>query len=370
MKIIYDHQAFTAQSHGGVSRYFVKLAKEILKTENEPKIFAPVHRNTFLSKLPSELLDGQYFEYFLPRTVSLVNLYNSFKLQKYLKNNTPDILHETYYRKKKYKIDNLPVVITVYDMIHELFREDFPINDLTAKYKLESIKRADHIICISKNTKKDLIELYNIPSNKISVVYLASDLNINLDIQENKKLIKNFKPFLLYVGQRNGYKNFDKFIKSFALSKKLMKNFQIICFGGGKFTKDELNKINSLGYYESQVIQLTGDDNILANLYSIATSLVYPSMYEGFGLPLLEAMSIGCPVLCSNTSSIPEVAGNAAIYFNPNNIEEISSSIENFVFSESEKIKVQKLGFERCKKFSWSLCAQKTLKVYSDLVKY
>ena len=370
MKILFDYQAFTMQSHGGVSRYFVNLAKEIFKTENKPKIFAPVHRNIFLSKLPSELIDGHYFKYFLPRTISLINSYNSFKLQKFLKNNQPDILHETYYKKKRYKNYKLPVVITVYDMIHELFRENFPTNDLTSKYKFESIKRADHIICISNNTKKDLIELYNIPSNKISVVYLASDFNINLDTQENKKLINNFKPFLLYVGQRNGYKNFNKFIKSFALSKKLMENFQIICFGGGKFTKNELSKINSLGYYEGQVIYLAGDDNTLANLYSLATSLVYPSMYEGFGLPLLEAMSIGCPVLCSNTSSLPEVAGNAAIYFDPNDTEDISSSIENFVFSESEKIKIQKLGFERCKKFSWSLCAQNTLKVYSDLIKY
>ena len=365
MKILYDHQAFTMQSYGGVSRYFVNLANEIFKLKHKAEIFAPIHRNIHLTKIPLEISDGIYFKKFFPKTVFLVNFYNSLKLKRSIINTRPDLLHKTYYRKNKFEVDNLPVVITVYDMTHELFKENFPVNDFTSKYKYDAVKRADHIICISENTKKDLMELYHVSSKKISVVYLASDLKRLDSFDNNDKFI----PFILYVGQRHGYKNFDKFITSVSLSKKLIKNFQIICFGGGNFTKDELNKINSLGFYDGQVKQIFGDDSLLVSLYLSATTLVYPSLYEGFGLPLLEAMSNGCPVLCSNTSSLPEVAGNAAIYFNPNNVEEMSSVIETLVFSNSQISKMKKLGLERCGKFSWSLCAQKTLEVYNEVIK-
>ena len=119
-----------------------------------------------------------------------------------------------------------------------------------------------------------------------------------------------------------------------------MKNdFCVLFFGGGKFNKNEKGLIGWLDLTENDVIHLSGSDELLAKLYSDATAFIYPSKYEGFGIPPLEAMSYGCPVVCSNTSSIPEVAGNAAEMFDPYNIDSIRETLENVIYN-SEKMKI------------------------------
>ena len=149
---------------------------------------------------------------------------------------------------------------------------------------------SDHIITVSNSTKKDLINLLKIPEEKISVVYLAS--NNELDLELDNKQFNNIYPYLLYVGNRNGYKNFKGFLKSLSISNKLKSNMKVICFGGGSFNSTDLDLINKLGFKNDQIKNINGDDKTLINLYKNALALVYPSLYEGIGIPLIEAMSV------------------------------------------------------------------------------
>ena len=166
---------------------------------------------------------------------------------------------------------------------------------------------------------------------------------------------------------RDIYKNFSGFIKAVASSSLLMKDFDVIAVGA-RFNTAEKNLISSLGFANNQVKRISYvTDNQLAQFYKNAAAFVYPSLYEGFGLPPLEAMAAGCPVVCSNTSSMPEVVRNAGVYFNPLDIEDMSNAIERVVLSEDLKNKLVKLGYENIKNFTPSKTASKTLEVYRSL---
>jgi len=367
IRVAFDHQAFVMQSYGGISRYFTRLAESLSRANMVPYIYAPVHRNHYLSEMQSNLTTGRYLKKFPPKTASAINLFNSYKLEGFISDFKPNILHQTYYEANRYLTADVPLVITVYDMIHELFASSFPPYDNTAKIKQAAIERADHIICISKSTQRDLIDIHNISESKTSVVHLASDL---VKYSSSHAVLPNLgeKPFLLFVGQRGGYKNFKNFISAVALSNNLKRDFNIVCFGGGHFTQVEKNLITSEGFDPDQVKHISGSDDTLCALYSSARAFVFPSKYEGFGLPILEAMSFGCPVLCSNTSSLPEVGGEAAKYFDPNDLDEIVSVIQNCVYSDSETSTLRKLGHKNCDLFTWDLCAEKTIDIYTNCI--
>ncbi len=365
MKIAFDHLAFTMQRHGGISRYFSKLAFELSGLDQEIKIFAGIYQNHYLSKLPKELVRGTHIKSFPKKTGTIFDYFNHFLTQEQIYSYSPDIIHETYYAFAKPKKSDVPRVVTAYDMIHELFPSSFKKNDPLTQNKKNAFNRADHIISISQSTKDDLMEIFSIPDEKISVIYLASDI---LSGQNPSKISANSKPFLLYVGSREPYKNFELLLKAFSISPSLKNDFEIIAFGGGKFRDEEVNKINELRLNESNVRQVAGDDKVLGALYSSATAFIYPSLYEGFGLPPLEAMSYNCPVISSNTSSMPEVIGNAGEFFDPTSVEELILAIENVVFSESRILDLKEKGRIRILDFSWSKCAKQTLEVYNNLV--
>ena len=256
-------------------------------------------------------------------------------------------------------------------MIHELFAQEFSAGDKIAQIKKIAVARADHIICISENTKKDLIQLYGIKENKISVVMLGFE-QFNNQCQEIQvfptNIKNNNKHFLLYVGSRGGYKNFAGFIRAIASSPCLRSDFDVLAFGGGIFDKSEIKMITELGFSINQVKQISGDDQLLSHCYATARAFVYPSLYEGFGIPPLEAMARGCPVVSSCTSSMPEVIGQAGEYFNPGSITSIKDAIEKVVYSDIRVLELKALGTERLANFSWTKCAQQTRAVYSSLL--
>ena len=212
-----------------------------------------------------------------------------------------------------------------------------------------------------------MIKFFDIPPEKITVIHLACDLNMKLEIDKSKKTIYS-KPFLLFVGGREGYKNFNRFLEAVSISNKLIKQFDIVAFGGGIFSAKENALIRSLGFKKDQVKQVGGDDSVLASLYQSASAFVYPSLYEGFGIPPLEAMVNECPVISSNSSSIPEVVGEAGEYFNPEDVENLSLAIENVVFNQNRIIALKLEGLKRINNFSWQKCAKETLKVYESIV--
>jgi len=176
------------------------------------------------------------------------------------------------------------------------------------------------------------------------------------------------KPYLLFVGSRYGYKNFAKLLSVYCLNKDLNKNYNLVAFGGGSFSKKEKRYITEMGLSSENILQITGDDDLLKEFYRNASLFIYPSLYEGFGLPLLEAMSCGCPVACSHTSSMPEIAGNAASFFDPNSSVSINKVINLILTDENKKIDLINKGYERIKKFGWEKCVKLTLEEYKNLL--
>jgi glycosyltransferase involved in cell wall biosynthesis len=369
IKIAYDPQIFSSQVYGGISRYFCEIASRISNNNDVyVRIAAPMHKNQYLRKIPQSLVSGFYtafpanFMRFPQRAFGM--LLGDLTLRAL----SPDLIHETYYFNYPLGPKIAKRVLTIHDMIHEKFELQNSWRDKTEKFKIAAAERADHIICVSESTKKDVIETMQVNPDKISVIHLGFDLMTSSDHLFNFKDVFTEKPFLLYVGSRGGYKNFDRFIEAFASSSILKRNFNLICFGGGEFTRLELALFKEFELQENQIRQYSGNDQLLAKFYIKASVFVYPSLYEGFGIPPLEAMAYKCPVVCSNTSSIPEVVGDAGVYFDPYSIESIRLATERVVESESLINDLIRKGENRLKFFSWDKCANETLKVYKSLL--
>ncbi|GAF90130.1 unnamed protein product, partial [marine sediment metagenome] len=248
-----------------------------------------------------------------------------------------DIFHPTYY--DPYFLDyisNKPFVLTIYDMIHEVFASYFHCSDRVSEYKKLLALKADKIITISENTKEDIIKFYNISEKKIKVIYLASSFtNYNIDKIKNTN-IKHKLPrkYILYVGTRWGYKNFHIFVKAISLLLKSDRNLFIVCVGGGNFDENEKELLASLSI-QNRVFQFQISDKGLQALYKNALAFVLPSLYEGFGITVLESFACGCPVICSKTSSLPEVAGDAALYFEPESELSILNSVQKVIYNNN-----------------------------------
>lgn len=366
MKVAFDHHIFTLQSYGGLSRYIYILAKEFLKKNIDTKVFTGIHQNNYILDLPSNVINGRYVKQYPFNTKKIFYLANHYVSQIKIKNWKPSIVHETYYSALPVIKNDAVRVVTAADMIHELFQSHFSKNNGTAKRKKESFNRADHIFSISNHTKNDLIEIYGIDKSKISVIHLGVD--VDKFQQQNNDMLNINSPYILYVGERGGYKNFDRFIKACARSKIIKNNIKILAFGGGAFSHEEMLAIRNLGFKENYVMHVAGDDKTLASLYSNAMCFVYPSLYEGFGLPPLEAMASGCPVVSSNTSSMPEVINQAGEFFDPSATEDIRCSIEKVINSDERRKELTELGYKNVNLFSWDKCVSKTLQVYKELI--
>jgi glycosyltransferase involved in cell wall biosynthesis len=252
-------------------------------------------------------------------------------------------------------------------MIHEKFSASHSSWDRASRYKAIAVQRADHIICISETTKRDLIELFNVDDKKITVIHLGCSLD---DLShKDQLLIRVILPpqFLLYVGHRGAYKNFKRFIEAYASSPEINSQFEIVCFGGEEFSPEELKGFSQMGILPERITRFSGGDDLLCHLYKNASAFVFPSLYEGFGFPPLEAMSNDCVVICSNAGSIPEVVGIAGEYFDPNDPGDIRRAMEKVLFQPERQLELRALGRERIKQFSWERCADQTLKVYERL---
>lgn len=368
MRVTFDQQVFLLQEYGGISRYICSLATGLSEIPDvDISILAPLHYNGHLDQLPRDLVSGWRVPR-IPKTARLVCCVSGLLSRYAMGRFRPDIVHETYYSANAFAPRRARRILTVYDMIYERFPSEFSGGQLTAAKKI-AVSRADHVICISNSTRRDLIDIFGIDAARVSVVYLGFDnLALSVLASDESRLPSDMLPFLLYVGSRGGYKNFASLLQAFAKSSFLKKNFSIVCFGGGAFRSDELALMLELKLASTQVRHLGGGDNVLALLYQQAAAFVCPSLYEGFGIPLLEAMSLRCPVICSNTSSIPEVVGDAGEYFDPGSIESMRGAIESVLESRTRRDELITKGSARCALFSWTRCAEETLNIYRSLV--
>lgn len=362
MRVIYDYQIFGAQVFGGVSRYFASLATHVAASPGvEARVVAPVHRNEYLRHAPAGIVRGVYLPP-LPRTERLWLHVNQAIFPIVARALHPQVVHETYYAARPTYRGPNPRVVTVFDMIHELWPDSFPGSDETREAKRGAIQRADHVICISECTRRDLLRLIDLPPERTSVVHLGFD---TLPSDAALPQVAG-GPYLLYVGVRNRYKNFSGMLRAFAESR-CARDMRLVCFGGGSFRPEELEEMQSLGISRDRVVQVGGGDDVLGTLYAKAAAFVYPSLYEGFGIPPLEAMSMGCPVIASNTSSIPEVAGDAAEYCDPSDATSIAAAIDRVLGSSARRQDLVQKGRTRSRVFSWAECASQTVQIYKEL---
>jgi glycosyltransferase involved in cell wall biosynthesis len=365
MKVIYDSQIFAQQEFGGISRYICALASQMSHVPGvDAKIVAPLHINQYLKDADSNIVTGIYVHR-LPKTARIIKAMSAALCGPISRMMHSDLVHETYYAERPLCRSNVPHVLTVYDMIEERFPESFKAGYPVAQLKKSAVNRADHIFCISENTRRDLLEIHSLPESRVSVTYLGYDALQQTGLQA--QTLVGDAPYILHVAGRRGYKNFDGLLRAFAASPWLKANFRLVCFGAGALSADELGLMSGLGLSAAQVIHVGGGDERLAALYKGAAAFVYPSKYEGFGIPPLEAMSLDCPVICSSTSSIPEVVGDAGEYFDPDDLDSIRGSIEWVLQSSARRAELVALGRERCKRFTWERCAQETLAVYRRL---
>jgi glycosyltransferase involved in cell wall biosynthesis len=367
MRIIYDHQIFCLQEYGGVSRYVYELALELSVTyAQDLKIVSPLYINRYLKGAYEGInLIGIPLGY-IPKIGGIIGEINSILTCPIMLYQKPEIVHETYYSSRRVAPKSAKVILTVHDMIHEKFCQFFSKSDPTSRNKAIAVARADHIICVSENTRQDLIEFLDVDPSKTSVVHHGFSLREQNNFES--KIITLERPFLLYVGSRKAYKNFNGLIHAYASSNLLKNNFDLISFGGGPFSFREKSELKKLGLTLQNIRQVSGDDALLSHYYKSAVAFIYPSLYEGFGIPPLEAMSFDCPVICSEGGSIPEIVGNAGEFFNPYEPSAIRMSIERIVSNSHIRQSLIARGREQFKLFSWKRCAKKTLDVYRKVL--
>ncbi len=363
MQILYDGQIYAIQANGGINRYFDNIISRL--PENYSPTLTAIHQRSLKYPVHSKLKIYKYKRFRFPQLSSAIEKqYFRYLVARH----KFDIIHPTNYfllTQKEVQECSYPVVITIYDMIHELFAEQMDVKGETADAKKKAILAAQRIICISENTKKDLLERYAIPEEKISVTYLASEIDKNLSYGSEQV---PSRPYYLYVGSRkNSYKNFDGLL--FAFSKAVSVNPDMaLCVVGSPFNDSEIKRINDLKLAENIEHYKFANDSHLAKLYRCSVAFVYPSLYEGFGIPPLEAMACGTAVVAANTSSIPEVVGNAGILFDPNATHDLADILLSLLDNQTERENLIAKGDRQVKMFSWDKTVAETIEVYRSVV--
>lgn len=359
MKILYDHQMFSYQRFGGITKYFVELIKN-MPTESQCHLSVLFSENQYLKEnrqlfnslnvLPANDFKGKATaKEFL---ASLNKIYSGYRLS----SGNYDLFHPTFY--DDYFLDKLkrPYVVTVHDLIEFKYQDTF-FKDSTNRPLMERvIKNANRIISISETTKADILNTFNLNPKKIDVIYHG--FNDSPKVKKTNHLGK----YLLYVGDRGSYKNFNFFIEAVSGLLKREKEIKVICVGK-PFIAEEVELFQQLDI-EQQLCALNVSEADLNGLYSSALVFVYPSLYEGFGMPILEAFSNNCPVCLSNASCFPEVAGEAGEYFDPSDKDSIAESIEKVIYNPEISENLIKAGNERLKAFSWQTTAKMTMDTY------
>lgn len=367
MRTLFDYQAFSIQSHGGISRYVLELGSRLAaRFDIETRLYAGWHRNLMLRDAAPTWADGRYIRTW-PKTGPLRHALNRALTRRYVRRWRPQLVHETYFRTGEAYLPGIPTVLTIYDLIYFILPNTSAEAARVRADQKAAITRADHLICISETTRRDLLRLLPVESKRVSVIPLAGPARrpANAPLSPHPDIDG---PYLLYVGPRHSYKNFDVILQALAASHGLSSNVRLLAFGERPFNPAEIARIRALGLDPTRVVHRVGGDDVLQSCYARATALVCPSLYEGFGLPALEAMAAGCPVICSNRGSLPEVTGDAALLFDPESPGELATALETVVTSPQAVVTLRARGYAQAARYSWDRCADETLAVYQNLV--
>ena len=357
MKILFDHQLFSWQRYGGASKYFSMLLNYLPKDMWETTtIFS---NNSYVEAL--DLFPHHNFlkRFYFKGQGRIMHELNKKHTCKIIAKGNFDIYHQTHFDPFSIPyLGNKPMVTTFHDINFSTLNPDPKVE----KWQEISLNRANKIIAISKNTKKDLINLFNIPENKISVIYHGIDTNSYRLIQP-----KPFSfPYILYVGSRSNHKNFISLLNALPNILKGHSDLKLVCTWKD-FTSNE-KKLFLNKNLNDHIIHISANESQMRQLYQHAEVFVFPSLYEGFGMPILEAMAANCPVALSNASCFPEIAQDAAVYFDPHQPDDIANAVINILDSSDLRKDIIAKGFKRVKDFSWEECAKQHLAVYNSLL--
>lgn len=373
MKVLFDSQIFDWQINGGISRYFIEVLKRLDKSSDIEILFRCSHSyNTYIQDTRWLVHKAAFRNFQFKGKLRMLKQINQQINRGYsnrlLKAGVPDIFHPTYYDPYFLKyLGNKPLVLTVYDLTNEKFNDNSDLTNKVLHWKKQLIEKADHIISISENTKKDVIEYYGIQPEKITTVYLSGGFDPAVKSAPVPAEMNTIPSrYILFVGSRSAYKNFNAFIRE-AAPVMSDENISLVAAGGGPMNEQELSLMRELGIVDKLVPFSHVSDNFLAKLYMNALAFVFPSLYEGFGIPVLEAMQCDCPCLLSNNSSLAEVGGDAAAYFDPMKEQSLQAALRDLVRNDAQRKKMVLAGREQVKKFNWDATAEGHLQVYKQV---
>jgi len=379
IKVLYDLQCFEMQKFGGISNYFAKIIDNLPEDINS-KVGVVSSDNVYLSERGYKTTERRlaFANGLISKLSPAMQLrakqlmfsadlrLNRYYSRLLLKQGKFDVFHPTYYDPYILPlIGKKPFVLTVHDLISEVYPGLFPEDHLLIRGKKAVIPKATHIISISEKTKEDLMRFFNVPEEKITVVYHGAD---EYDyVPSSKRLIEG--KYILYVGMRHMYKMFYKWFESCIPVLKRHPELSLVCTGS-PFRNDEIELFKSHGLQDRIIHYRFEAEQEMYDLYHYAEAFVYPSEYEGFGLPILESFKARCPLILSNSSCFPEIAGEAAVY--------IENGPEGFNFAEQfekvynqtpeEREQLLKRQDERLKLYSWKKTAEQTAEVYKKLI--
>jgi glycosyltransferase involved in cell wall biosynthesis len=371
MKVLFDDQIFRLQRRGGISRYFVELIRAFQGeqdqitchypgrwSDNEHVIEAGLARR--LPELP------------IPPSLPKVPVGARRLVQRTLlgKNGVPrsagqqsDVYHPTYYLKKRFIRTAAPVVVTAYDMIPERLPELFTRNP--HREKDWYLRKASGVIAISRSTADDVGNLMPNLAAPVRVIHLGVDSTRFLPKPITTPKEHTGPPVALFVGNRTGYKDFNVLLR--AIAQPTLHDVRIVAVGPPGPTGIEHQRMSDLRVSD-RVRFVTPNDDELPSLYRSADVFVFPSRYEGFGLPTLEAMACGTPVILARSSSHPEVGGNAAAYFAPGDCEALAHEVESVLSDTVRRETMRRAGLSRARSLTWRSTAEQTLEFYREVI--
>lgn len=374
MKIAIDARGLDGNK-SGIPTYIEEIVKQINQNDHENEYILYSTKEIKLDFEPNKNIKLKCTE-----KNHLGSLWIYFKLPQMLKQDEIDVYWGTQHvlpARNKYT-KNIKYVVTIHDLAIEKIKGvgSFKNTIIQKVFLKKSLKNADKIIAISEATKKDIIEIFKTKEEKIKVIYNGTNLkdkqNKNkIDPKEEKQIQEKFgikdTPYIFFLSTIEPRKNIETLIRSFNyIRRKENTNLKLIIAGGlGWKYESVLEQIEKSEYKEDIILPGYISKNEKNYLYKNAECFVYPSLYEGFGLPILEAMAEECLVITGNNSSLPEVGGDVAIYYN-NALDygELGNKIiETINLSQEEKDKKIKQGIEQVKKFSWEKCAKETLDI-------
>jgi len=356
VRVAMDEQIFAIQSYGGISRLFAELARQFANDRIPEIEILPIHApiiNRYILDDPA-----------LAKALDASRARNEWTaLVRYLSRistkTSCDVVHNTFYLPHGLApMGGAKRIVTIHDMIPEL-RPDTRRRLDFVTLKRRYVAKADHIICVSEATRSDLLKVYGPIQAPISVVHHGVDARFTPDAPPLATLPERY---LLFVGNRSQYKDAGVLFRAFA-ALGADRDVRLVCIGGGAFTRKETALLQQLGIAD-RVMQTQLTDDGIASAYANALVFIFPSHFEGFGLPALEAMACGVPVVLARATSLPEVGAEAAAYFEPGDAVALAGILRDLLADEHARSDLVARGLRRAAFFTWERTAQLTAEVY------